>query len=203
MAMAIPFENKRFRINPIELAIFAAATLILAKSGYSLMYPHEGAETSTLAALAQDPIAVENRGPAAAIQRTFTEITIGCDPSVESPAVTANKIRLIGALCKPSDAPAAQPAVADTQNDSEDQADVADAKAPVVDDVQHETTADVKQISIVNTSAKVAATVFPDFAHQRYITDYISLAQGKNLIYVQYEFKDGKTLGHEYTVTKN
>jgi len=201
--MAIPFENKRFRVNPIELAIFAAVTLILAKSGYSLMYSHEGAETSTLASIAQDPIAIENRGPAAVIQKTFTEVSIGCDPSVESPAVSANKIRLIGALCKPSDAPAAKPTVANTDNDSDDQTDVADAKAPAADDVQHETTADVKQISIVNTSAKVAATVFPDFAHQRYITDYISLAQGKNLIYVQYEFKDGKTLGHEYTVTKN
>jgi hypothetical protein len=203
MAMAIPFENKRFRVNPIELAIFAAVTLILAKSGYSLMYSHEGSETSTLASIAQDPIAIENRGPAAVIQKTFTEVSIGCDPSVESPAVSANKIRLIGALCKPSDAPAAKPVVASTDNDSDDQTDVADAKAPTADDVQHETTADVKQISIVNTSAKVAATVFPDFAHQRYITDYISLAQGKNLIYVQYEFKDGKTLGHEYTVTKN
>jgi hypothetical protein len=202
MAMAIPFENKKFRVNPIELAIFAAVTLILAKSGYSLMHSHEGAETSTLASMAQDPIAIENRGPAAAVQKTFTEVNIGCDPSVENPAVSANKIRLIGALCKPSDAPTGKLMV-NTDNDSDDQADASDVKAPVADDVQHETTADVKQISIVNTSAKVAATVFPDFAHQRYITDYISLAQGKNLIYVQYEFKDGKTLGHEYTVTKN
>jgi hypothetical protein len=203
MAMAIPFENKKFRVNPIELAIFAVATLILVKSGYSLIYSHDGQETSTLAATAPDPIAIENRNPAAATQKTFTEITIGCDPTVEN-SVSANKVRFVGALCKPSNA--VTPTAVKNNDQNQDQAAAADAKTPAVaaaDDVTNETTADVKTISIVNTSAKVAATVFPDIQHQRYVTDYISLAQGKNLIYVQYEFKDGKTLGREYTVTKN
>jgi hypothetical protein len=202
--MAIPFENKKFRVNPIELAVFAVATLIFVKSGYSLIYSHDGQETSTLAAIAQDPIAVDNRGPAAAAQKTFTEINIGCDPSVEN-SVSANKVRFVGALCKPSNTSASADAAAAGKADDQDQADTTVSKTPVAaaDDVTNESTADVRKISIVNTSAKVAATVFPDLQHQSYVTDYISLAQGKNLIYVQYEFKDGKTTGREYTVTKN
>lgn len=214
--MAIPFENKKFRINPIELAIFAVATFIFVRSGYSLIYAHNGQETPTLAASAPDPVAPasqDSRTPAAAFPKTFTEVTIGCDPTIEN-SVSANKVRFVGSLCKPANMPApasVTPATGEadaTDTDADtDTTEIANApvaaKPAIADDVSSETTADVKQISIVNTSANVAATVFPDLQHQRYVTDYVTLAQGKNLIYVQYQFKDGKTLGREYTVTKN
>jgi hypothetical protein len=177
--MGIPFESKkRFRVNPIEIAIFSVISLIFVKSGYSLLYAHDGFDPAALTASAQDPLApVEGRSPAsvAPVAKTFSEVKIGCDDK-ESPAVSSNKIRLIGNLC----------------------AEAAEAGAAV-----DETPQNVKKISVVNTSAKVAATVFPDYTNKKFSTDYISLAQGKNLIYVQYEFKDGKTLGHEFSIMKN
>jgi hypothetical protein len=175
--MGIPFESKkRFRVNPIEIAIFSVISLIFVKSGYSLLYAHDGFDPAALTASAQDPLApAEGRAPASVTPatKTFSEVKIGCDDK-ESPAVSSNKIRLIGNLC-------------------------AEATAGAID----ETPQNVKKISVVNTSAKVAATVFPDYTNLKFSTDYISLAQGKNLIYVQYEFKDGKTLGHEFSIMKN
>lgn len=170
--MGIPFEDrKRFRVNPIEVAIFAVIGLIFVKSGYSLLYAHEGLEPVALTATAQDPLApIDGRTPAAqANAKTFSEVKIGCEPTTNDPEVTAKKIRLIGNLCG---------------------------------EAQPSTPQDVKKISVVNTSAKVAATVFTDPANQKFSTDYISLNPGKNTIYVEYEFKDGKTFAREYNVTK-
>jgi hypothetical protein len=211
--MSIPFENKKFRINPIELAIFAVVSLIFVKSGYSLFYSSDRFDPNALTATARNPIdtaSTNSRTDGRALasttaQKTFSEVKIGCDPSAVSPSVSAKKIRLIGALCKP--APAEVPgttAASDGPKESTQSAtettSVAQAAVPAA---TAESAASVKKISVVNTSANVAATVFPDYSKQRFSTDYISLNQGKNLIYVQYEFKDGKTLGQEFAVYKN
>jgi hypothetical protein len=208
--MSIPFENKKFRINPIEIAVFAVVGLIFVKSGYNLLYAKSGYEATALTEAAQDPVhdpihdslRARDRDPAQvqASQSTFSEIKIGCDPSVVTPSTNSAKIRLIGALCKP-----AEMVQAPKQEDTEtsENAPAVQALPVAVPTVTEEAAENVKRISVVNTSARVAATVFPDYSNQRFSTDYISLTQGKNLIYVQYEFKDGKTLGQEFSVTKN
>jgi hypothetical protein len=188
--MGIPFEKqRRFRINPIEIAIFSVISLIFVKSSYSLLYSHEG-DTSVLTSSVEDPLSAgTGRTPASATvaQKTFSEVKIGCDEK-ESPAVTANKIRFIGSLCNTS----AQTAAATSAAAATD--------TPSAPTAANE---NVKKISVINTSAKVAATVFPDYTNQRFSTDYITLAEGKNLIYVQYEYKDGTTLAHEFSIVKN
>lgn len=175
--MGIPFEGKkRFRVNPIEVAIFAVISLIFVKSGYSLLYSHDGFDPVALTASAEDPsTAAQGRTPASVSPTTksFSEVKIGCDPTSDGQFVSSRKVRLIGNLCNGTE------------------------------DVAQETPINVKKINVVNTSAKVTATVFPDYVNQKFSTDYISLAQGKNVIYVEYEFKDGKTLGREYSITKN
>jgi hypothetical protein len=180
--MGIPFEDKkRFRVNPIEIAIFAVIAMICLKSGYSLLYSHDGFDPVALTANAEDPsTSAQTRAPAstgaatqAAVTKSFTEVKIGCEPDKTGQAVSAHKIRLIGSLC------------AGSENTSE------------------ETPLNVKKINVVNSSAKVAATVFPDYSNRKFSTDYISLAQGKNVFYVQYEFNDGKTLDREYDIENN
>ena len=175
--MGIPFESKRrFRVNPIEVTIFAVISLIFVKSGYSLLYTHDGFDPVALSASAEDPIAPNTgRTPASAMlnAKSFGDVKIGCEADKVEQSVSAKKIRLIGSLC------------AGTENAVE------------------ETPLNVKKINVVNTSAKVAATVFPDYTNQKFSTDYITLAQGKNVIYVEYEFKDGKTLGREFNIMKN
>jgi hypothetical protein len=211
--MSIPFENKRFRINPVEIAVFAVVGLIFVKSGNNLVYSHEGFEPAALTATAQDPIRIKDRNPAsvAPAQSNFSEVKIGCDPSAVTASVTSNKIRLIGSVCKPVET--GDQAKADANKDSED--DENDGTSPPthpltppqsqpgVAAATPEAAESVKTISVVNTSARVSATVFPDFHNESFSTDYISLAPGKNTIHVQYEFKNGETLGQEFSVTKN
>jgi hypothetical protein len=181
----VPFESKRrFRVNPIEVAIFAVISLIFVKSSYSLLYARETLEPTVLTAQAEDPLKQEpvkadGRTPASVIPisapRTFSEVTIGCEPGAISPNVNSTKIRLVGNLC-----------------------------AGKVDGAAHdELIQDVQKISVVNTSAKVTATVFPDYPNRKFSTDYMTLSQGANLIYVQYEFKDGKTMAREFSIMKN
>jgi hypothetical protein len=180
--MGIPFETRRrFRINPVEIAIFSVISLIFVKSGYSLLYAHEGQDSAVLTASAEDPLSpASGRNPAsvASTLKTFSEVKIGCDEK-EGPTVTANKIRFIGSLCSSTGTVASATTVSPDISDN------------------------LKKISVINTSAKVTATVFPDYPNQRFSTDYISLADGKNQIYVQYEFKDGTTFGHEFSIVKN
>jgi hypothetical protein len=220
--MSIPFENKRFRINPVEIAVFAVVGLIFAKSGYNLVYSHEATETRALTSTAQDPIRTSERNPAALAplaQSSFSEVKIGCDPSQVSASVTSNKIRLIGSVCKPvENAPGnkqegTKTATASSKNDDNDETNdgtsppthplAAPQSQPGVAAATPESAESVKTISVVNTSARVSATVFPDYSNERFSTDYISLAPGKNTIHVQYEFKNGETLGQEFSVTKN
>jgi hypothetical protein len=223
--MSIPFENKRFRINPIEVAVFAVVGLIFAKSGYNLIYTHDGGDTPTLTASAQDPIRSQDRVPAALppmAASNFSEVKIGCDPSAVTAQVTSNKIRLIGSVCKPVEnaAPkqddtktASASASSGDRDDGNDEANdgttppthplLSPQSQPGVAAATPEAAESVKTISVINTSARVSATVFPDFHNERFSTDYISLAPGKNTIHVQYEFKNGETLGQEFSVTKN
>jgi hypothetical protein len=216
--MSIPFENKRFRINPVEIAVFAVVGLIFVKSGYNLIYSHEGFEAAALTATAQDPIRIKDRHPASVAptaQSNFSEVKIGCDPSAITASVTSNKIRLIGSVCKPVENTSAKQ---DKKDDTKTVADDQEANdgttpptrpltppqsQPGVAAATPEAAESVKTISVVNTSARVSATVFPDFHNERFSTDYISLAPGVNTIHVQYEFKNGETLGQEFSVTKN
>lgn len=164
--MGIPFESKRrFRVNPVEVVIFAVISLIFVKSGYSLLYTHDGFDPIALTTSAENSVTpVTGRAPASVtpVVKNFTEVKIGCEPDKEGQSVNAKKIRLIGTICD-----------------------------------------EVDKINVVNTSAKVTATVFPDFPNQKFSTDYISLAQGKNVIYVEYQLKDGKILGREFSITQN
>jgi hypothetical protein len=209
--MSIPFENKRFRINPVEIAVFAVVGLIFVKSGYNLVYSHEGFEAAALTATAQDPIRIKDRNPASVAPTNFSEVKIGCDPSVVTASVTSNKIRLIGSVCKPvemtTDQKEAKAAVANDDDNDGTSAPThplaTPQSQPGVAAATPEAAESVKTISVVNTSARVSATVFPDFHNERFSTDYISLAPGKNTIHVQYEFKNGETLGQEFSVTKN
>lgn len=210
--MGIPFESKkRFRINPIEIAIFAAIALIFVKSGYNLLYAHEISDSASLLALEKETVSPlsDGRSPAAIspANRTFTEVTIGCKNTEDGPTVSAKKIRLMGSLCTQFESPTLAAAIPATEEDS-DQNDEAQDSAPS-QKVENQTAEapespqNVKRINIVNTSARVAATVFPDLTNEKFSTDYISLNDGKNLIHIEFEFKDGRSISRELTITKN
>lgn len=56
---------------------------------------------------------------------------------------------------------------------------------------------------VSNTSNKFNATVFTDVNAGKYSTDYIPLNSGKNLIHIEFTYRDGKVVGQDFSITKN
>jgi hypothetical protein len=92
--------QKRFRVNPVELAIFSMVSLIFMNSVYNLFYDRQGFHPTTLAPMAANPI-TEGRSPASVGQAASSSfVELKCEPAVEQ-QVQGAKIRLTGKLCAP------------------------------------------------------------------------------------------------------
>jgi len=89
-------SSRRFRINPFEIAIFSAISLICIHSLYDLFYTHTGLNPSTLPPMSSNPIS-EGRSPATQ-PISLATLSTNCNES-QSFATQANKIRLTGTLC--------------------------------------------------------------------------------------------------------
>src|SRR4051794_6854064 len=86
---------RRFRINPVELAIFSVTLLMFLHSVYNLVYTQGGFQPNALVAMSSNPIS-EGRSLASGSQSLLT-LSLQCD---ETNQVTqANKVRLNGQLC--------------------------------------------------------------------------------------------------------
>lgn len=91
-------QIKRFRVNPVELAIFLIVSLIFGNSVYNLFYDRQGFRPTALAPMEANPIS-EGRAPASVkTSQTFLNLEIKCGaPAEENTAAT--KVRLTGPLC--------------------------------------------------------------------------------------------------------
>jgi hypothetical protein len=98
-----PSQVKRFRTNPVELAIFSVITLIFCNSVYSLFYDPQGFHPEALTPMAANPVS-EGRSPASTSQ-AFVNIDVRCDSSPDKDT-TASKVRITGVICGDSRAPA-------------------------------------------------------------------------------------------------
>jgi hypothetical protein len=95
--MGQPQNIRRFRVNPVEVAIFSIVTLIFLNSVYNLFYDRQGFRPAALAPMAANPVSESNRAPAATAQ-SFLNLEVRCDANPEQ-ETTAAKVRLTGALC--------------------------------------------------------------------------------------------------------
>jgi hypothetical protein len=93
---APPAHIKRFRANPVELAIFSVITLIFFNSVYNLFFDQQGFHPAALKPMAATPIS-EGRAPASAAQ-SLVNVDLRCDGNPDKDT-TASKVRLTGALC--------------------------------------------------------------------------------------------------------
>lgn len=89
-------QARRFKINPVELAIFSVVTLIFLNSVYNLFYDRQGFHPTTLAPMASKPT-TEGRAPAS-VSRLFPNLEVQCEKNPEQ-ETTAAKVRLTGTLC--------------------------------------------------------------------------------------------------------
>jgi len=91
---------RRFRINPVELAIFSVVTLIFLNSVYNLFYDRQGFHPTTLTPMVSKPT-TEGRSPAS-VSKLFPNLEVKCEQpqgAVQSQETTAGKVRLTGPLC--------------------------------------------------------------------------------------------------------
>ena len=91
-------ETPRFKINPVEVAIFSIVSLIFVNSVYNLFYDHQNLQATPLTGLASAPAQVENRSPSS-VSQLVQNIDIQCG-STEELQTSAIKVRLSGQLCK-------------------------------------------------------------------------------------------------------
>jgi hypothetical protein len=91
-----PANVKRFRTNPVEVAIFSVITLVFFNSVYHLFYDQGGFKPAALAPMAANPIS-EGNSQAPATQ-PFVNVDVRCDANADQDT-TAAKVRLVGALC--------------------------------------------------------------------------------------------------------
>jgi hypothetical protein len=90
-------NTRRFRVNPVELAIFSIVTLIFLNSVYNLFYDRQGFHATALAPMAANPIS-EGRTPAS-VPRSFQNLDLKCEMPAGDQDTQAAKVRLNGTLC--------------------------------------------------------------------------------------------------------
>lgn len=87
---------RRFRINPVEGAIFAVVSLIFANSVYNLFYDNRAFNLAALKPMEANPVS-EGRAPAS-VSQSFQNVDIRCEGNLDQDTGAA-KIRLNGKLC--------------------------------------------------------------------------------------------------------
>lgn len=94
--MSNPAGHKRFKINPIELIIFAAVTVVFFNSAYQLFYDWNGFHPSILT---QKEIESSDRQPAQITgAKTFEHFDVNCSLD-HALATQAARVRLSGSFC--------------------------------------------------------------------------------------------------------
>jgi hypothetical protein len=99
----VPSNVKRFRTNPVELAIFSVITLIFFNSVYNLFYDQQGFHPAALSPMAANPVS-EGRSPAS-VSQSFVNLDVKCDATPDQDT-TATKVRITGNLCGEGRVPA-------------------------------------------------------------------------------------------------
>jgi hypothetical protein len=95
--MASPQQHaRRYRVNPVEVAIFSIVTLIFLNSVYNLFYDRQGFNPTALAPMSANPVS-EGRAPAS-VNQAFANLEVKCGSNGEQ-ETTAAKVRLTGTLC--------------------------------------------------------------------------------------------------------
>jgi len=176
---------RRFRINPVEVAIFSIVTLIFFNSLYNLFYDRQGFQTTALAPMLGTPTS-EGRTPAATTAPTFTHLNTLCDQNSDH-GTSASKVRLTGPICGTVTSEAAD---ANKSKTFSSNSGAVETLKPL-------------KTQIVNQTNQFTATVFMDTASGKFSTDYIPLEIGSNSIQVEFFYPGGKTFTQQLFVHKN
>ncbi len=172
-------KNRRFKVNPVEIGVFAIVAMIFLNSVYHLFYDWKGFEPQKVSFTDN----FKNRSPASLMPGTtdartnvgqkmgYENVEIGCASQVKHDTI-APRVRLNGPICG------------------------------------HEpgkTNSNFVKTEITNNANKSHATVFSDITEGTYLTDYIVLNQGENPVSIRFHFNSNgepKIVSQELIITK-
>lgn len=166
-------SQKRFRINPIEMGIFAIVGALFLNSVYNLFYESPAFQTEASRGLwsktTERAPASSKRGETAS-SSLMGQITVPCQApgqtqAIQIPNTNAMRVRLLVQLCE--------------------------------SDVVKQ--AEVKNLTLTRP---FEATVFADKSQDSFSTDYIPLEVGRNEISVHVTLASGKVTDRKLEVTR-
>ena len=174
---------RRFRANPVEVAIFSIIMLVFCHSVYSLFYDTQldysaifaNSSASTLSrsrSIASSSISSSTSSSASsstsAPSSDLITFAIQCDHT-EAQTINSSKVRLEGPLCGTDETLTAHHLLG-------------------------------AQIS--NTTNQFQATVFTNVNDGKFSTDYMPLDSGKNTFHVEFRYHGGKIVSQDLDLTK-
>jgi hypothetical protein len=89
---------RRFRANPVEVAIFSIVTLVFANSVYNLFYDRDTFHPKTLTPMEANPLSEGKRTLASAASANLFNLDVPCDHSL-SKEIQSDRVRLLGTFC--------------------------------------------------------------------------------------------------------
>lgn len=89
---------RRFRANPVEVAIFSILSLVFVNSVYNLFYDREGFHPRTLTPMEANPLSEGKRTLASSTGSLLFNLDLPCERSFNKD-IQANRVRLLGTFC--------------------------------------------------------------------------------------------------------
>ena len=166
---------RRFRANPVEVAIFSIVTLVFTHSVYSLFYDTQSFYPGSFMSrsYASAPPSRDIASASASLSAltgaaSQLELDFKCEGSVTQ-ETGASKVRISGPLCGMNETSTAGRLV---------------------------------RATIENKKNQFQATVFTDIYHGKFSTDYIPIETGDNQIKLEFRYFDGSSSVAEVTLKK-
>jgi len=176
-------EQRRFRVNPVELVVFAAVTLVFANSIYQLFYDWDEIRTKS-GTVEEASAGSASRGLASA-SPLFSSIEVKCnDEAPKKKGANADahlektdaaKIRLSGPLCLPL----------------------------AFQELKENKRPSLLKTEVTNKTTNAVATVITNTTEGRFSTDFIPLNPGPNQIQLKWVYSGGKELSQDLIIQKN
>lgn len=176
--MAQVRETRRFRVSPVELAIFTTIVFIFVNSLINLFYDWD--EIHAYVAGGQPHLAGAERGIASTAP-LFSSIELTCEDPKTVPKKKSGKKDLPDEPQEKTDAPKVSitgPLCGLSKNFK------------------------LERTEVINRTTNKTATVITDPTKGMFSTDFIQLNAGRNQISVRFIYKDGKELSRQLIVLR-
>ncbi|MGK5086961.1 hypothetical protein WDW86_05340 [Bdellovibrionota bacterium FG-2] len=176
--MSTEYRTRRLRANPVEILILLAVTAIFGNSIYTLFY---------------DPF----------YNRSLISLPSVFSPLVPSSAIATKPLPGTASNRAPASVTTAPSSFTSLEVNCDKPTEVQTTASKVrltgalCGMTSELETATSPRLSVNSESPKFSATVFTDASTGKFSTEYIPLAQGRNVIHLSFDYSDGKSVKQE------